>query len=138
PALAQPAPSNDPRAAARERVRAQRNYDPQAKVAANRMPAAVTVNPEWDRMFRDQFPKFFPGHTLIRQALYSRDWYVKRHEVTNQIEYRQIGTNFGVRAPDGKCFVVALDYYQRYANGRYDSGYFQDGFKREPILCENI
>lgn len=126
------------REAQRERVRAQRNYDPRAKLAQMRMPPAVTVNPEWDRMFREQFPKFFPGHTLLKQALYSRDWYVKRHPVTDAIEYRQIGTNFAVRAPDGQCFIVALDLYQRWSNGRYDSGRFEDGFKREPILCENI
>ncbi|NML04812.1 hypothetical protein [Sphingomonas sp. G-3-2-10] len=137
-ALAQPAPANDPKASARERVRAQRNYDPRARIATTRLPAPVTVNPEWERMFREQFAKFFPGDTLIKQSLYSRDWYVKRHPITNEIEYRQIGTNFAVKGADGSCRIVALDYYETWQSGGYQRGYFQDGFKQEPILCENI
>jgi len=132
------AAQSDSKEAARAKVRAARNHDPQAKLAAARFPAPVTVNPAWDKMFRDQFQKFFPGHTLLGQSLYSRDWYIKRHPVTDTIEYRQIGTYFAVRTPDDGCMIVALDLYEPFIGGRFQQGRFEDGFKRDPILCENI
>lgn len=95
------------------------------------LPKPVTQNAEWEGWFKDYFTKNFPGYTLIRQSIQSKDWYVKKNELSGFPEYRQIGTYIGAKGPDGKCYIIGLDIYQDYLGGKFAGSRFDEGGRRK-------
>lgn len=108
-----------------------------AELANVYIPKAVTQNAEWEGWFKNWFLKEYPGYTLVRQALYSANWYVKKNEISGLPEYRQIGTAIGTKAPDGKCWIIKVDLFQDYLGGKFDVSRFKLAEKKE-LLCENL
>jgi hypothetical protein len=108
-----------------------------AELAEVHMPKAVTQNAEWEGWFKTWFNKEYPGYILVKQALYSTNWYIKKNEISGLPEYRQIGTAIGAKAPDGKCWIIKVDLYQDYIGGKFDSGRYKLAEKKE-MLCENL
>jgi hypothetical protein len=106
-------------------------------IAKVRLPAPLSKNPAWEKMFKDYFVRSYSGYTYIKQSLYSSEWYVKKNELTSIPEYRQIGTRIAAKTPDGKCKLIKLDIFQNYVGNSFDSGKFMKGGEQD-ILCENL
>lgn len=107
------------------------------KIAEVYLPKAVAKNAEWEGWFSQWLGKEYPGYVLIRQSLLSSAWYIKKNEISGFPEYRQIGTAMGVKAPDGKCWIIKADIYQQYLGGKFEASRFQLAGKEE-MLCENL
>ncbi len=108
-----------------------------AELADVFMPKAITQNAEWEGWFKNWFAREYPGYILVKQALYSANWYVKKNEISGLPEYRQIGTAIGTKAPDGKCWIIKVDIFQNYLGGKFDASRFKLAEKKE-MLCENL
>ena len=100
-------------------------------------PMPVTQNAEWEGWFKAWFSKNYNGYTFIRQSLLTKDWYVKKNDISSLPEYRQMGTAIGAKAPDGKCYIIKIDIYQDYVGGKFSASRFDEYDKKE-MLCENL
>lgn len=109
-----------------------------AELANVYMPKAVTQNAEWEGWFKTWFTKEYPGYTLVRQALLSADWYIKKNEISGLPEYRHLGTAIGAKAPDGKCWIFKIDLYQDYIGGKFDANSRYKLSEKKEMLCENL
>lgn len=108
-----------------------------AALAEVYFPKAVATNAEWEGWFKNYFSKNYPGYTFLRQSLLSKEWYVKKNEISGLPEYRQMGTAIGAKAPDGKCRIIKIDVYKDYLGGKFDASRFKEAANEE-ILCENL
>jgi hypothetical protein len=105
--------------------------------AQNRLPAPLSTNPAWIAMFRAHFTSAFPGWTYLGQSLYSANWYVKRNDVTNIAEYRQIGTRIAARAADGTCSIMKIDRYETWNGASFADGRFENA-GTSAAVCANL
>lgn len=100
-------------------------------------PLAVTKNAEWEGWFKIYFTKNYNGYTITKQSLLTKEWYVKKNEISGLPEYRQIGTAIGAKGPNGKCYIIKIDIFQDYTGGAFGTSRFDEYDKKE-IICENL
>jgi hypothetical protein len=108
-----------------------------SELAEVNFPKPVTQNAEWEGWFKTWFAKNYNGYVQLKQSLLTKDWYVKKNDISGLPEYRQIGTAIGAKAADGKCYIIKIDIFQDYLGGKYDNSRFDEYDKKE-ILCENL
>lgn len=108
-----------------------------AELAEVYFPKPVTQNAEWEGWFKMYFTKNYSGYTILKQSLLTKDWYIKKNEISGLPEYRQMGTAIGAKAANGKCYIIKIDIFQDYLGGKFNASRFDEYDKKE-ILCENL
>jgi hypothetical protein len=108
-----------------------------AELAEVYFPKPVTQNAEWEGWFKSFFAKSYSGYTILKQSLLTKDWYIKKNEISGLPEYRQMGAAIGAKAANGKCYIIKIDIFQDYIGGKFSASRFDEYDKKE-ILCENL
>lgn len=108
-----------------------------AELAEVYFPKPVTQNAGWEGWFKSYFAKNYSGYTILKQSLLTKDWYIKKNEISGLPEYRQMGAAIGAKAANGKCYIIKIDIFQDYIGGKFSASRFDEYDKKE-ILCENL
>ncbi len=75
---------------------------------------------------------------VLRIAIYDKDWYIRRHEISGAILHRYIRAAVAVKGKTGQCGYYIVTYQEDYAGGKFQPLKYDGAGDRHAISCENI
>lgn len=87
----------------------------------------------------NDFKERINGKEVIKLAITDPEWYIRRHEITNDIMLRYIRAAAAIEDRDGNYWVYkTITFEENYSGGKYQTLKYNGCGDRYKILLENI
>lgn len=113
------------------------------KVKNTKMPVASLKDASVEKLFMDAFNARYKDEfkgTAMKAVVTTKDWGIKRNELSGIITGRQREGAVAYKGADGKCYLVShFNIFQDYVGGSFQgtrSVYVV--YKGQEMLCENV
>ncbi|MBW6491914.1 MAG: hypothetical protein K0B15_12050 [Lentimicrobium sp.] len=97
----------------------------------SRMIAALKNSNDWKNGRLD-------ATEVLRTAIYDKDWYIRRHEISGAILHRYIRAAIAVKGKGGQCAYYIVTFQEDYVGGKFQPLKYDGAGDRYAINCENL
>jgi hypothetical protein len=97
----------------------------------SRMIAALKNSNDWKN-------GRFDAAEVLKIAIYDKDWYIRRHEISGAILHRYIRAAIAVKGKGGQCAYYIMTFQEDYVGGKFQPLRYDGAGDRYAINCENI
>jgi len=97
----------------------------------SRMIAALKNSNDWKN-------GRFDAAEVLRIAIYDKDWYIRRHEISGAILHRYIRAAIAVKGKGGQCAYYIMTFQEDYVGGKFQPLKYDGAGDRYAMNCENV